>query len=644
MRPDKLSIHDLFQRERRYTVPLYQRAYVWNEGEQWEPLWDDIQRQAEECLATDAGVPRRTHFLGAVVLNVQKIVGGSVARSEVIDGQQRLTTLQLFIGALRDFLATIQSTYTNKVRRLTINQDEPFGSESSFKVWPTNADRDLFRSVMMSGSPDSLLKQHGLIQKSELPRLIGAYCYFYHQIDAFVAKSGADQAAQDRQILGLFQALRSGLQLVVIELEDNDDPQIIFETLNARGQPLLPSDLIRNTIFHQASVDPTHASDEKYADGLYDRFWHPFDNDRLDTPINGEDRYWHVQERQGRLSRPRIDLFIFHFLVMQTGRELAIGHIFQEFRDWRDISAQPLESLLHELRRYSAIFRQLMSPTSDDRPSMFARRLRALDTSTVYPFLLYILGLPVDLLTKSDRDQIICDLESWFIRRLVCQLTNKNYNRFFVSLLSKVKQTTLSAPVALDDSETNNNLKTCTSQVIVNTVRDELLRSTEATARWPKDDEFEASWLEKDIYAKSRPDRAVMLLRAINAKMMDNKNETVILPDNLSVEHILPQQGALLDYPYPDESISIGADAPEIRRARIIHTIGNLTLLTVALNSAISNGPFIDKRPKIASNSALRLNTIFQDQDRNKWSEIDIFDRGRDLFTYAKIIWPHRGP
>jgi uncharacterized protein with ParB-like and HNH nuclease domain len=93
MKPDKLSIYDLFQKDRRYVVPLYQRAYVWNEAEQWEPLWDDIQRQAEACMASNAGSPRRSHFLGAVVLNVQKIVGSAVARSEIIDGQQRLTTL-----------------------------------------------------------------------------------------------------------------------------------------------------------------------------------------------------------------------------------------------------------------------------------------------------------------------------------------------------------------------------------------------------------------------------------------------------------------------------------------------------------------------------------------------------------------------
>src|ERR1700724_3435040 len=132
-------------------------------------------------------------------------------------------------------------------------------------------------------------------------------------------------------------------------------------------------------------------------------FCHPIDNDRIPVPQNGEDRYWHVEESQGRLNRPRIDLFIFHFLVMQTGRELAIGQIFQEFRDWRDSESSSLEEFLAELTRYGAFFRALISPVGDDRASDFARRLRSLDTSTVYPFLLYILGLPNNRMSKDDK-------------------------------------------------------------------------------------------------------------------------------------------------------------------------------------------------------------------------------------------------
>lgn len=124
MKPEKLTIHELFQRERRYVVPLYQRPYVWGLEEQWAPLWEDIETQAEGALLAGEAATKRSHFLGAVVVNVSKIVGASVARSEVIDGQQRLTTLQIFLAALRDHARAIESDYTGRLRRLTEHEDE----------------------------------------------------------------------------------------------------------------------------------------------------------------------------------------------------------------------------------------------------------------------------------------------------------------------------------------------------------------------------------------------------------------------------------------------------------------------------------------------------------------------------------------
>ncbi|MGR4928180.1 DUF262 domain-containing protein [Bradyrhizobium sp. CAR08] len=629
MKPDKLSIYELFQKDRRYIVPLYQRAYVWNEAEQWEPLWDDIQRQAEACIASKTGSPKRSHFLGAVVLNVQKIVGSAVARSEIIDGQQRLTTLQIFICALRDFATSNSSVHSSKINRLTLNEDENPGADSSFKVWPTNADRSTFRLILSAKTPEALLKECCLTTQSELPRMIGAYIYFHSQITAF-ATSVNDPDSVDLHIFGLFQALRTGLQLVVIELEENDDPQVIFETLNARGQPLLPSDLIRNTVFQQAAADPEHAANEHYADELYAKYWYHFDNDRIETAIKGETRYWHVEERQGRLNRPRIDLFIFHFLTMKTGKELAIGQIFQEFRDWRDESDQGLEAFLSELKRFGSIFRSLISPVGDGRAATFARRLRALDTSTVYPFLLHIVGLPADRLDLSDKEQVLSDVESWLIRRMICGLTNKNYNKFFVSLLAKVQET----------EKTNKDGLEPTSSRIKKVVRAELVRSNDVTVRWPGDVELKAGFLETPLYVKSRPDRAVILLKALDARMYTSKTENVVLPENLTVEHLLPQNGSLSDYPYAPLPADKMGDSPDERRRRLLHTLGNLTLLTGPLNSSISNGPFADKRPQIAANSALRLNARFQDHSLVTWSEDDIVKRADDLFKMATSIWP----
>ena len=558
----------------------------------------------------DNNVARHSHFLGAIVLNVAKIVGSAVARSEIIDGQQRLTTLQLFLAALRDYAIELGSKHASKLARLTANDDEKPGSEASFKVWPTNSDRLLFRTIMTAKSPQALLKALNRESEADAPRLAAAYFYFARVIREFVNKADGtgEPESRDQQVFGLFQALRTALQFIIIELEETDDPQVIFETLNARGQPLLPSDLIRNFVFLQASNDPSINADE-----LYDEYWRPFDDRRQAEAVNGEDRFWHIEERQGRLTRPRIDLFIFHYLVMKTERDLNIGQLFREFRTWRDDNPQAVETFLADLKARSETFANLISPSGQDRLSVIATRLKALDNSTVYPLLLLILSLPRDRLPLSGRDQILSDLESWLVRRLMCQLTNKNYNRFFVSLLSKVKN----APPDASLPEV---------------VRAELTRSAEVTLNWPDDQEFETGWLSKPIYVKSRADRSAMILRAIEDRMHTSRNEGVALTRPLSVEHLLPQNGTLADYPFAATMPLETGETPDRCRVRLINTIGNLTLLTQELNSSISNGPFIDKSNAIAADSDLRLNAWLRPGPKSAWSEESICRAGKSCF------------
>ncbi len=610
MRPDTLTIHQLFERERRFVVPLYQRSYVWNEDDQWLPLWDDLERAADACLIAARNQQPRSHFLGALVLNVPKVQGSRVSRSEVIDGQQRLTTLQIVLAAMRDHAEAMSSSEGGPLRDLTENRHQKADSEELFKVWPTNADRAMFRAVMRAGSPEALLAQFPG-QRSSVPRLAAAYRFFWDRIGTFLDE--ADTAAdRETRLAALHQALRTVLQVVVIELEERDDPQVIFETLNARGQPLLPSDLVRNYIFLRAANEPGMDPD-----ALYQRYWHEFDN-RHD---GSEERFWHVPERQGRLIRPRIDLFLFHYLVMQTGRDLLIGQLFREFRDWHAESQMSIEALLTDLNRYARIFAGLVAPKGNDRAAAFAQRLKALDTSTVYPLLLYTLSLPPTRLPVAARDQILLDLESWLVRRFICQATAKNYNRFFTSLLTKLTGASPDANLA-------------------DIIRSELTRSAEVTTNWPTDHEFRTGWLTKPIYARSRPDRSTMVLRAIEQHMRTRFNEAVSLPEQLSVEHMLPQKGALDDYPYPPDIPYLDQESDAQCRARLIQTLGNLTLLTSELNASISNGPFPSKAAKIIGDSDLRLNAWLRSAPPSSWSERDILARGERLFEIALQVWP----
>ena len=618
MEPSKQTVYQLFDREIRYTVPLYQRAYVWQQETHWAPLWEDIERQALLCLQAlkDNKEPDSSHFLGAVVLNNARIIGLGHARAEVIDGQQRLTTLQIFLAALKDYATATGHAVAASAHRLTENPVDGNGEDERYKVWPTNADRQLFADVMQAGSPTALTQKIKADFPNDVgiyPKIVEAYLYFYEAIKEFAESNEVGQG-----LSAIMLALKKPLQFVKIELDDKDDPQVIFETLNARGQPLLPSDLIRNFIFLQASLIRANT------DQLYTQYWEDFDSRQDDDESSG--KFWHEEMRQGRLKRPRIDLFVFHYLVMKTGDDIQIGNLYKEFQKWYRSSDSTVEGFLRDFSKYRGHFISLVRPQGDSQLAGLARKLDSLDTNTVYPVLLYLMGLPEETLSAVEKNEASGLLESWLIRRFVCGLTPKNYNRFFLSLLNKIKEAIAA----------NTNVIDC--------ILSNLTRSSDVTTRWPNDDEFLKGWLNNQLYMKSRPDRSGMLLRAINKRMLTTRNEQINWTDTgMSVEHLLPQKGTLEDYPYSAEAVlKQPEETSEIFRKRIIDTVGNLTLLTLPLNASISNGAFPHKVTEIAADSDLRLNAEFRNDAPQSWDEESIRSRGERLFAYALELWPLR--
>ena len=615
MIPEKLTVQELFSRERRFVIPLFQRSYVWDREKQWEPLWEDILRRAEAHLIREqsGGEGRvRSHFLGAIVLSNARAQGRSIARCDVIDGQQRLTTLQLFLAALRD-RATVHDADpqdTAIFRDLTRNPRCEDDSDERFKVWPTNADQNTFVKVMGGGPEGYQSTDSG----SASPRMAQAYSYFSEEIDAFVSSEEYTVSVKDR-FYGLMLALKESLHLVVIELEADDDPQIIFETLNARGQPLLPSDLIRNYIFMK--VGNTDANK------LYDAYWRHFDDDRVHSAdIRGEDRFWHLEEQQGRLTRPRIDLFIFHYLKMKTEDDIRIGQLFREFRHWYEESETTDLDFLRDLKLHSEYFRKIVAPSGNSRLELFASRLKSLDTATAHPLLLFLAGLEANCDDQARFDRCIMELESFMVRRFICDLTTKNYNRFFLSVLASAKEAHRSGASPYD------------------AIHEELTRSKSDTTVWPSDREFAAKWPVKRLYVKSRPDRSAMILKAIQAEMTTRRSEAISLDGPVTVEHLLPQQGLVTDYPYSENlELPDGITRAENRES-LLHTVGNLTLLTGSLNASVSNGPFDEKAIKIAGDSDLRLNAWLRNEAPSSWDEDSILSRSAGLFAYAKAIWP----
>ena len=235
----------IFEKKMRLEVPLFQRQYVWSREHQWEPLWEDITRKFVEHLNGRKDAP--VHFLGAMVLDQKLTPATHVERRQVIDGQQRLTTLQIFISAFRDFCREQAcEELGEECDGFTLNRGmmaEP--AIDCFKVWPTLLDRNQFTDVIRAGSRSELEQKHPLVwakyarKPAPRPPMIEAYFFFYDQLKEFFLGTATEPALHAAEPLHTrldecFQALKSSLQVVTIDLQPGDDPQVIFETLNAR--------------------------------------------------------------------------------------------------------------------------------------------------------------------------------------------------------------------------------------------------------------------------------------------------------------------------------------------------------------------------------------------------------------------------
>lgn len=245
MKADAVPLLAIFEKKMRLEVPLFQRQYVWSKEQQWEPLWEDISRKFAEYLEGRKDAP--VHFLGAMVLDQKQTPTTHVEKRQVIDGQQRLTTLQIFIASFRDFCRVQEcEELAKECDAFTLNKGmmaDP--AIDKFKVWPTQLDRGQFMDVISSGSRIDLEKKHPLVfrkyarRPEPRPRMVEAYLFFYEQIATFFNGSGSDEplAAEvpiAERLEECFQALKNALQVVAIDLDHDDDAQVIFETLSGK--------------------------------------------------------------------------------------------------------------------------------------------------------------------------------------------------------------------------------------------------------------------------------------------------------------------------------------------------------------------------------------------------------------------------
>lgn len=624
MQANPRSLDALFNSQLRYVVPMFQRLYVWQETPQWATLWEDVTEKADLQLS---GTPSNAHYLGALIIEgVRPSSPREVKRFLVIDGQQRLATLQLLFCAYRDIARKHEwKTLDRATTRYIENADRDVmehPEEELFKLWPTTLNRDVFRKVLSAGSRTSVETQFPLIRlprrrKSE-PRsnLVEAYLYFSKAIEEWIAQTTERSGKSGEECaFVLLQALQQDFCVVEIALSEGDDSQEIFYSLNSQGRPLSQSDLLRSLIFMRAEKEKVNR------DAIFNDYWSRFETD-----------FWSTEVKRGGRTYSRLDLGLRFFLMAKTGELVDARRVNEEYRRWIAVQPPRYASVREELAdfsRHGEAYRRYESAIPATLPSTELRRvLIDFDVSTALPLVLY---LELDAcLSEAQTTDCLFVVESFIARRAFTGEETKEYNKFFVEVVG--------------------SLRGMAAGEVKGALCRKLLAGSGSTRRWPSDDGLIESAISRPIYRALPTPALRLILERIETAHRTKKSESIDIPSGLQIEHVLPERWAT-HWPLKEKVIPADVamfphlakdeltelvDAIRARNAQV-QTLGNLTLLNKYLNPAAGNGSF-DMKLAEYKNSVLRLNRYFD--GRTSWDEEAIAHRGKAIGEVLCKIWP----
>ena len=655
MKVTEQNVNSLFGNRVQYKIPLFQRHYVWDKEDQWQPLWNDI---------IDRFSQQGSHFTGTLVIQkeTQSNDNGGTKNEiyEIIDGQQRLTTFQIILCALRD-LAKEDVKYEDieeDANRLILNKTRSQGGELRYKLIPKDLDKEQFLELVDNDEDESS------------GRVRDAYNFFKTKISDYV------QDDCDKMDI-LFDSIVNDFGFVQILLDSGDEPEKIFESINARGKQLLHFDLLRNNLFLRAHQD---------RDRLYRQYW-----DHFETP------YWDPEEKSGASS----ELFLHHFLMTKLGAEKVTPefNVYQrQYHKKLQKGNKGVEHEFSELKRYSKVYQRM---TDCKGNSMIEKRMKFYDIfelTTLHPFILFVkceVGLSGDEL-----NYVFDILESYTVRRMLCCRGKnglKNYNRFFSELIRKFR----------DDFSIENLVKQMSDQTsgarrypIDNEMQpalhihydeDPQLFPEDSTIVFPDNRAIKAAlerrWFETAGQIKKKLIRYILYRIEIMKRNENRFIETNELTFNnrLTLEHIIPikwketwtlpiGEGTVIygcdstrnhtvsvsrdvesnELFYKDLFSQTNLDSPSrdnlaeesyldafnlaLARDHLLQSIGNLTLVTGNLNASMSNRPFHEKRERLYANSLCTLNREIH--ANNDWDVNEIQERAAKLIADVWKIWP----
>jgi len=625
MDADDHAVEVILSEGRRFMVPLYQRKYQWADV-RLIPFWEDVKAKAGEIIENES---KFQHYMGALILSPigEGAQIGVTPRVQVVDGQQRLTTFQILLASIRevarkhecaDIIAHVQDYLFNPLKS---KDTDPL---TKFKLTPTPSDREVFHDILekeykaVRGKYQRHYWGQGVPKNTSL-KALRAYEVFKQNVEEFVmvgpvdveAENEEEQANQESEteksvveerLEALLRALLNRMKLVVITLGEDDDAQVIFETLNSKGEPLLAMDLVRNNIFYRAEKEEGTS-----AEALYKELWDRFD-----------DAWWRDPAPFARPKRPRIDHFLAHVLAAETGEKISMRELYAEYRAFAVPKGRPrfgrVEDELRLLERHAPTYMTLEGREEHDATmAWLGRKLSVWQVTTAYPIALQIAGEDVE---DAEREKIARLIYSYIVRRALCGLTAKNLNRVFQAISQKFIKTGPSV-AALSEFYAER---------------------TGDSTRFPADEEFRQGILSQPAYILAPGMRIKDVLWELELATRTSFAEKMEMPSGLQTEHVLPVSWTE-EWPFPEgEYVERWSDDPlAVARKQALHTLGNLTLITGGLNSSSGNKGFLDKRENFKQHTGLFLNKWFSNHE--EWHEEQIRQRGEVLAEKAQKIW-----
>lgn len=570
---NKELLNTFFSNNLQFVVPFFQRAYVWND-DNWNILWDHIIRIAEKPQNNG----KNEHFIGTLITKSRTSNRIGENKLDLIDGQQRLTTLSLLLKAIAT-IATGQDPYSKlkeKTNDLVVFENSK--GKKFIRVENSRNDKEYFETILLD-------KDISLLRNQE-HKILTCYRFFLDKLDNYT----------DEQLDNLKTIILDNVPVISMLLESDEDEQEIFDTINSLGVRLTTGELLKNFIFSDNIIRP-----------LYEKYWEPIFEDDEEQIM-----FWNKPKTAGRIIRTNIEVLLYCFLIIQKKTAVELEKLFGEYKNWlQDKTSEGKISFLEELKEYATIYLNFPEGTElneiqySQNEGRFFHIIENLEITTVYPLILYIYKQVSD---QEIRIELLKVIESYLVRRNVCRLTTKNYNNLFIQIIGKLVEV---------KSVTIDNLKLI------------LANFNEDTNKFPSDSEFIAGFSnEATSNANAREILFCISLYQIYNPLNDIRK---LSSSSYSLEHMMPQK-------WETNWSKVGMDEVEkIQRNKKLKTLGNLTLVTKNLNSSMKNAAWDKKKKALKEFSLLKITTDYIENP--EWDETKINERASDLASIALKIW-----